>query len=118
MGALPDRAIPNRTNRERIIFKIGVDATHVLPYIQIIETETDKMIKQCANLECVKPFSFRVEGQRGRRINVKAGDIFWNKSAEYMQKSGIIKLARKGKNMAFAYAFTLENVSEYFKVMD
>lgn len=76
------------------------------------------MIKHCAFLECVKPFSFRIEGQRGPRINVKMGDIFWNVTPEYEQKrTGIAKLARRGKNMAYAYPFTLEIVEEYFKFL-
>lgn len=76
------------------------------------------MIKHCDYLECVKPFSFRVEGQRGRRINVKAGDLFWNTTADYMQKnSGMIKIARKGKNMGYAYPFNVADVLEYFAIV-
>lgn len=74
-------------------------------------------MKHCADLVCVKPFSFRVEGQRGPRINVKAGDIFWNTTPSHtVARTSIAKLARKGKNMACAYPFNLETVSEYFAI--
>lgn len=76
------------------------------------------MIKHCDYLECVKPFSFRVEGQRGRPINVKAGDLFWNTTADYMQKrDGVVKLARKGKNMDYSYPFNVADVLEHFAVV-
>lgn len=74
-------------------------------------------MKHCAKLICTIPFSFRVEGQRGRRINVKLGDKFWNTTPEYEQKrTGIVKIARKGKNMGYAYPFTVEIASQYFEV--
>lgn len=74
-------------------------------------------MKQCANLVCVKPFSFRVEGQRGPRINVKAGDIFWNTTPEHtLARTSMAKLARKGKNMGYAYPFGLDTISEYFAI--
>jgi hypothetical protein len=76
-------------------------------------------MKQFALFECVKPFSFRVEGQRGPRINVKAGDIFWNTTpAHTIAKTSAASLARKGKNMGYAYPFSLETISEYFQILD
>lgn len=74
-------------------------------------------IKHCAFLECVNPFSFRIEGRRGRSINVKYGDIFWNTTPAYEQKrTNIAKIARKGKNMGCAYPFPLEIIEKYFIV--
>lgn len=74
-------------------------------------------MKHCAELICVKPFSFRVAGQRGPRINVKAGDLFWNTSTYLsIAKTSSAKLARKGKNMGYAYPFGLDTISEYFEI--
>lgn len=75
------------------------------------------MLSHCVNLVCVKPFSFRIKGQRGPHINVKEGDIFWNTTPGYeFERTGIAKLARKGKNMAYAYPFSLMTLGEYFRV--
>ena len=75
-------------------------------------------MKHCAELICLKGFSFRVEGQRGPRINVKPGDKFWNTTPEHTHKrTGIAGLARKGKNLAHAYPFSMEVISEYFEVI-
>lgn len=74
-------------------------------------------LKQFAELVCVKPFSFRVEGQRGPRINVKAGDIFWNTSPKHsIARMSAASLARKGKNLGHAYPFGLGTISEYFEI--
>lgn len=74
-------------------------------------------MKHCAYLICVKPFSFRVEGQRGPRINVKAGDIFWNTTPRHeFARTSAARLARKGKNMGYAYPFGLGTISEYFEI--
>lgn len=75
-------------------------------------------LKYCGYLTCVKPFSFRVEGQRGPRINVKLGDVFWNTTPNHtLARTSTAKLARKGKNMGYAYLFSLETISEYFEIV-
>lgn len=75
-------------------------------------------MRQCDIMICVKPFTFRISGQRGRAITVKEGDKFWIVTPEYVMKRAenkIIEMARKGKNMADAYPFAVETVAEYFK---
>lgn len=72
-------------------------------------------MNQCDTLICKVAFSFKVEGQRGRGINVKLGDKFWITSASYMiKRDGIVKIARKGKTLDDSYPFTAEIISQYF----
>lgn len=64
-----------------------------------------------------QPFTFRVEGRRGKPVTVLTGDLFWIVTPEYEQKrKRTIAVARNGKNMAYAYTFDLETFLEYFAV--
>lgn len=68
-------------------------------------------------VKATKPFQFRVPGKPGKPITVMTGDWFWIVSPQYVQKrDGTIAIARKGKNMAYAYTFPMETFLEYFAV--
>lgn len=67
--------------------------------------------------KAAKSFAFKVPGARGKPINVRVGDLFWIVTPQYEQKrTGIVGIARKGKNMGFAYHFPLNIFVENFAV--